>query len=485
METVARVADYIARTGILAPGGRVVVGVSGGTDSLCLLDCLHRLGYSLVLAHLDHRIRPESGEEAESCLRAAQTYAIPAEIGVEDVRAFAEGGYSLEEAGRLLRYRFLARTAKKHGCHVIATGHTADDQAETILMHFLRGSGPDGLRGMLPSARLDDWVGIPEGAGVTLVRPLLGLQREQTLAHCLENGLEPIQDPSNEDQAFFRNRLRQSLLPELETYNPGIRDVLLRTGQVMAAIAEHQEEEVDDAWPEVVEHVGERALRLRMAFLRELPQAIQRALMRRAIWSLKPLLRDVGFEQVARALHFLHGRDSGRRQALVGDLELLRMGEDVLLWAPGSEVSFSDWPQLHSRKQVMLEVPGKVDLAMGWQIVASRTTVSPDGLKGLVEKAGKSRVFLDGELLKGKLHVRGIKAGDRIRPLGMKGRMKVADLYVNEGIPQPVREKWPLVMHRRQIVWVAGLRMAEAARLTEESRKVVELRLVGVEGEAR
>ena len=238
MDASARVADFISRTGMLKAKQPVIVGVSGGADSLCLLDCLHRLRYSLVLAHFDHQLRADSGEDADFCREMAERYGIQAAIEAGDVRAFADQGRSLEEAARLLRYRFLARTANKHGATVIATGHTADDQVETILMHFLRGSGPSGLSGMLPSTALDDWVDIPEGEGVDLIRPLLELTRAQTSGHCREQGLAPIEDSTNQDPSFFRNRLRHELLPELETYNPGVRNVLLRTGHVMSAIAQ-------------------------------------------------------------------------------------------------------------------------------------------------------------------------------------------------------------------------------------------------------
>jgi len=168
MDVSALVADFIARFDLLDAKQKVIVGVSGGTDSLCLLDCLHRLGYPLVLAHLDHQLRSDSDTDADFCRRMAERYGIPVAVEAADVRGFADGGHSLEEAARLLRYRFLVRMAEDFNTNMIATGHTADDQVETILMHFMRGAGPSGLRGMLPATVLDDWVDVPEGDGVML-----------------------------------------------------------------------------------------------------------------------------------------------------------------------------------------------------------------------------------------------------------------------------------------------------------------------------
>lgn len=483
MSVSAQVADFISRTGMLKAQQTVIVGVSGGADSLCLLDCLHRLQYPLILAHLDHQLRPQSQDEAAFCRRMAERYGIPAVIEAEDVRSYADRGHSLEEAARVLRYRFLVRTAKEHGSAVIATGHTADDQVETILMHFLRGAGPSGLGGMLPSAALDDWVDVPDGKGIALVRPLLELTREQTNAHCVALGLEPIQDPSNRDPAFFRNRLRHELLPELETYNPGVRQALLRTGHVMSAVAKLQKDLVREAWPHAVTSAGDKALLLRIGPMLDLPLAIQRALIRHAVMSLDPNLRDLGFEHIARSIEFISARKTGSRQAVIGDLELLHMGDEALLWQPGSKVAFAGFPQMRTQRPRSIKVPGRVKLAQGWELVSTAGKLAAGGQKRLLAEAGENRVFLDADRLEGGLRVRTIEPGDRIQPLGMKGRIKAAELFVNEHIPQPVRPMWPMVVDERQIVWIAGIRMSHSVGLTKDSSRYVELSLVRAESE--
>jgi tRNA(Ile)-lysidine synthetase-like protein len=266
---------------LFRPGDAVVVGVSGGPDSLCLLHLLHglapELGLCLHVAHLDHGLR---GEDARSDARFVAEFAgslgLPCTVGEADVRALAAApGVSLEEAARQARYRFLGEVAHAAGAQTIAVGHNADDQAETVLMHFLRGSGLAGLRGMLPKARLGEYrLGEDDislagrrtssalrgprlvevgGDDLWLIRPLLATPRRAIVAYCVAHGLQPRFDQSNEDTTFFRNRLRHELLPILETYNPAIRAVLARTAAALARDHQIVRAEVEAAWERVYE----------------------------------------------------------------------------------------------------------------------------------------------------------------------------------------------------------------------------------------
>jgi tRNA(Ile)-lysidine synthase len=210
-DLLARVRRYARRYGLLAAGETVVVGVSGGPDSLALLHLLRRLsaelGLSLRVAHLNHGLRGAMADEDASFVASlAASWGLPCTVGQMDVRSTA-AGRSLEEAARQARYRFLAEVAGA-AAGTIAVGHNADDQAETVLMHFLRGTGVAGLRGMLPRTALADYrLGIPAKGQLWLVRPLLGVPRRDIEVYCAKNELEPRFDRSNEDLTFFRNRL--------------------------------------------------------------------------------------------------------------------------------------------------------------------------------------------------------------------------------------------------------------------------------------
>lgn len=477
MNVCATVEQFVHRHGLLPEDARIVVGVSGGADSLCLFDCLHSCGYSLILAHLDHQLRPDSQQDAEFAQKVAERYAVPSVVDRADVRSRMEGSGSLEETARLVRYRFLARVAKQHGTPFVATGHTADDQVETIVMHFLRGAGSAGLRGMLPSTSLDDWTGIPEGEGIMLVRPILDLTREQTEAHCRSIGLQPRMDSSNLDLTFFRNRLRHELLPELATYNPGVKDVILRTGRVMAGLTDLVETLVAEEWSRVVGERGEGTLGFGVAAMRSLPIALQRGLIRKAIARLKPGLRDVDFDSVERAVEFAKSPTPGHTVTLLGGLRMIQIGDEVVLCEEASELRFPEYPQVRSMKTEPLEIDGDVSLAEGWSLSATSKSLSSNEWESLAGEGRPRQIALDARELPSGLTVRAPKPGDRFQPLGMPGSVKVADLFINLHIPKPARDRWPLIVAGDRIVWVVGLRMSHLVRLTKSTREAVVLRL--------
>ena len=206
---------------------RVLVAVSGGPDSVAALLILRQLqpefGFELIVSHFDHQLRPESGTDLAWVRDLCETLGVLCLTGEGDVRrAASEQGSSLEETARRMRYQFLAFVAGEKRAECIVTGHTADDQAETVLQHIIRGSGVRGIRGMLPSGP------VPGASAQTLVRPLLCLRREDTVQVCRENRIEPLVDASNTDLSFSRNRVRAEILPALRDLNPSVSAALVR-----------------------------------------------------------------------------------------------------------------------------------------------------------------------------------------------------------------------------------------------------------------
>jgi len=475
------VAAFIARERLLSARERVVVAVSGGPDSLCLLDCLHRLGYPVRVAHLDHGLRPGSWRDAEFVLRLARRRGLPAIVERADPRDWARRGMSLEEAGRRVRYAFLVRAAREWGAAAIATGHTADDQAETILMHVLRGAGVHGLRGMLPRTPLEAWTGLERAEGMVLVRPLLATWRWQTEAHCRAAALRPRRDATNDDTAFFRNRLRHVLLPELESYNPRVRLGLTHTGEVLRREAELLDEILTDVEPELLRVRRDGALVVPRETFAAQPIAVQRAVLARAAHRLAPNLRDFGFEAIELARGRLEQRRVGRRTALPGGLELIDEGDEVLLIGGGVEPAYSAYPQLTSAEPQAVQPPARIPLREGVLIVSSELEapayVSRRSAVGLTES-----VWLDRARLGPELVVRPPRPGDRMQPLGMRGHRKLADVFNSLHIPAGARRNWPVVTSGEDVVWLAGLRIGHAARLTPSTRTAVEFRVELGEG---
>ena len=385
-DLLAPVRKYAQRYRLFSPGETVVVGVSGGPDSLCLLHLLRRLAPELRLwlhvAHLHHGLRGiEADADATFVAELADCWGLPCTIGRADVTALArEAGQSLEEAARQARYRFLAEIAEAGGAATLAVGHNADDQAETVLMHFLRGSGAAGLRGMLPRTPLDDYrlfrtvfdtghdASAAEGSGETaddqessaldgvnqrhlrsilsdgngeagdplsssdphvvasprlhLVRPLLAIPRAEIEAYCVKHRLAPRIDRSNADTTFFRNRLRHELLPILETYNPGIRDVLSHTAEVLAGDHAVLSRAVEIAWTSLVSVEGPDEVRFSLPGWRGLPLGLQRATCREAIHRLRRSVRDINWEHVERAVWLAREGHTGQVATLAAGLEL-------------------------------------------------------------------------------------------------------------------------------------------------------------------
>lgn len=218
---------FASRERLFRRVSRVLVGVSGGPDSLAAMLLLHRLGpdfgFDVVACHFDHHLREGSADEQRRVRAICEALGLSCITGEGDVAAMAsERRLGVEEAARRMRYQFLAFAAGKERADVVATGHTRDDQAETVLHHILRGSGVRGIRGMVPRSPL------PGAEAQVLVRPLLCLGRVDTVAICSHAGIEPILDPSNADIGFTRNRIRHELLPTLERLNPSAKDALVR-----------------------------------------------------------------------------------------------------------------------------------------------------------------------------------------------------------------------------------------------------------------
>jgi len=292
----SRVLSFVQRYKLIPPGETLVVGVSGGADSVCLLHLLagwqQKLGLNLHVAHLDHQLRgAESEADARYVVSLAGSLGVLVTAGRRDVSAYRdERNCSLEEAARELRYDFLATVAGDVGARRVAVGHTRDDQVETILLHILRGAGTAGLRGIKPCSPLTGGKG--EVTPFLTIRPLLELSREETLRYCRRHRLKPRRDSSNLSPAFLRNRLRLQLLPLLREYNPGIDRALLRLAEIADADVSFIEQQAQQVWEEVAREEGE-VIYLEKKKVASLPLALQRQVIRLAIARVWGDTRDI------------------------------------------------------------------------------------------------------------------------------------------------------------------------------------------------
>jgi len=474
---LARVDHILQQNCHLRPGNLLLIGVSGGADSLCLLDLLVQLGYAVIVAHLNHGLRSESRSDAESVESTARAAGLPCVIGEADVAAYARvHSLSIEEAARSVRYEFLFKQAEQARAQAVAVAHTADDQIETVLMHFLRGSGLSGLRGMQYQSLPSPW-----SAHIPLIRPLLDTWREEIHRYLNDRGITPVEDQTNLDTTIFRNRLRHELLPYLATYNSGIRQVIQRMAWVLEADYQVIAAKLDSAWEDCRVDQGEGYISLRVSDMQLQTEGIRRHLIRRGIASLLPGLRDIDFFTIDRAVRFLNQPSRSQNLELAAGLYLLLEGN--LLWIANRQAALpvKDFPQFPSsgnQVELPLPVPGRVNLKEGWHIHAELTNDFAAAWEGALKNEDPFQAWIDLKPLQAPLVIRARRAGDRIVPLGMAGKsIKVTDLMINLKVPARARKNWPLVWCGNQLIWIPGLRQSNAGLITDETRQAVHLRL--------
>ncbi|MCL4562208.1 MAG: tRNA lysidine(34) synthetase TilS [Chloroflexi bacterium] len=452
----------------------LLAGVSGGPDSLCLLDALHRLGYAVIAAHFNHHLRPEADEDARRVAEMAEERGLRSTLGEGDVAALAEdSAMSVEEAARVKRYEFLFEQARRVNAQAVVVGHTADDQVETVLMHLLRGAGLAGLKGMTYTSLNPEW-----DASIPLVRPLLGIWREETEAYCAEFSLQPVTDASNRDTTYFRNRLRHELIPFLQSYNPRIRTAIWRTSFSLAGDFDTVQQVSRQALANCLQQQSKGYLALDLPNLKGLSPGVQRGVLRLAITRLRPQIRDVDYLSIDRALDFIARPPLSGRTDLLGGLSLIAETDRLYLVDSDARLPETGWLKIDLLTPARLEGPGKVIIADDWALIAEWVDAGDRCLIDLARKASPYEAWLEGERELFPLVVRRRAPGDRFQPLGMDGKwVKLSDFFMNVKLPRRARDRWPLVCAQDQIVWIPRYRPAHAMRITAATRKALYLRL--------
>jgi len=456
--------------------GSAILGVSGGPDSLCMLYLARQItSLDITVAHFNHKLRLGVDQEVEFVRQVAGQLGLPFVTDSADVRKFAsENHLSLEEASRLLRYRFLFAQARIRHASVVAVGHTADDQVETILMHFLRGAGLAGLKGMAGSTCPNEF-----DREIPLVRPILHLWRKETEAYCQVQNLHPVHDPSNTDETFYRNRLRYSLIPELEKYNPRFKGTLLRTAEALAGDYEVLVNSIDSVWPKVIREVGPGYLAFQASSLDGIPAGLLRNIFRRGMETLRPNMRNLDFNSLQRASDFTIAQKKpgvgslSRKVELCEGLFLQREGEILYLAGFEADLPSQQWPQVSSCCVVGINQ----QIPLNNQTLLSVFEV---GIKNTIDLAEENwdpyTAWMDADITGDTFTVRTVRPGDRIKLMGMdEHSIKLSDLFVNVKLPKRARGKWPLIIAGDDIAWVPGLRLAHWVRITENTKRVVRL----------
>ena len=442
-----------------------IIGLSGGADSLALFHALTTLvsAEQLVVAHLDHQLRSESAEEATFVANISAEWGVRCKIGRIDVRAWAKREQrSLEDAARTARYHFLAQVATEYEAHAVIVAHHADDQAETVLMRLLRGTGVMGLRGLQSVAT------VPFHPHLPLWRPLLEITRQQIELYCQEHQLQPRHDASNDDLTYFRNRIRHRWLPALAEESPQLPSKLCQLAEIVSAEDALMAQLTVETWHKIVRESGEHWFKVDLKTWRALPLALQRRVLRHGLTLLDQSV-EVGFRPIEQARHLLLHGSVGAQTSLTQQW-LLRVGYDDFTIAEAQALLPITVPQIVGRIPQPLPIGGRVDLSDHWYIEATQVDLLP------AQPWDRWEAYLQLPI-ETLLWVRGRIAGDRIRPMGLHGRStKLKEVMIDRKIPQAWREHWPLVVSDHHLVWFVGQMIDDRVPVREDQiRPIVRL----------
>jgi tRNA(Ile)-lysidine synthase len=438
-------------------GDTVIVAVSGGPDSVALLDILaslRELRLAIIVAHMNHNLRGiESDADEEFVRDLAGEYGFIFEVAAVDVREVSKRRrLSLEEAGRVTRYAWLDTVAAKYGTSLVALGHHADDQAETFLLRLLRGSGTTGLGGMKPLS------------AEKYVRPLLRLTRSEIISYLEKKGLRYRNDSSNDDINFLRNRIRHECIPYLRSYNPALTERINMTAEVLAADEAVLEAVTEQAFAQYSGSDGSGPL-LRLQGVRtELP-GVRMRLYRRAILAVKRDLARITSSHLKQIDRLVFSSCPSGNLSLPERLKVVRSYE-TLLFSFGERISDAGaW-------EVTIDGPGSYLLPEGGRITIE-IVAAPENPGSLP----LNRACFDAVTVRFPLTVRTYRPGDRFRPFGMSGSKKVKDFFIDSKVPMGVRRRLPILFSGKDLLWICGLRVAEAGRISSATREVLEVEI--------
>jgi tRNA(Ile)-lysidine synthase len=440
---ISRVEKTIRTQCLIQPGDTLVVALSGGADSTALLDLLTRLpdyNLRLIATHLNHCLRgAESDADQEFCRLLAERYSIPFEFRRVDVSKLSEDNrLNLEDAGRRARIELFDEISRKYGAAAVVLAHHADDQAETILMRLLRGSGMAGLSGM--SYR--------NGRGY--VRPLLDVTRSEIEQYLNGRKLEWREDASNSDTVYLRNRVRHQLLPQLEQYNPDIRSALAATASIISGDEALLVELTEKAFTASCLLEGGRVV-CSIGQLRELNLALKRRVLRHAIKQLSGTLEGISLSHIDSVGDLIDSLRPNSRLSLPQQIVALREYDSLVITRLSAVDCDPDF-------ELLITEPGQYQLANGGSLTVTETGIFP-------YSKDPDSVSFDPEKLPFPWLVRTFRPGDRMMPFGMSGTKKVKDIFIDKKIPLSERRQIPLLFCGDDLIWIASVCTSEIGRI--------------------
>lgn len=470
---LTRLADAVESQSLWPDGATVVLGVSGGVDSMALLDGLHRLVADgrlkayLHVAHLNHQLRgAASDEDADFVAEAARKRGIDVTVKSDNIAEQAHGGRgSIEEVARHKRYEFFAQVCVNVGSKTVAVAHQADDQAETVIHRIARGTGLRGLGGIRARRTLE-----PDGE-IVLVRPLLGFRREALRAYLEQHQLPFRDDATNDDDTYTRSRIRRYVMPMLaEHINPNVTDALLRLADQARSLDEYLQDRAAQILETLVVSRTDREVVLNTRALTRKSRILQTEVFRQALLALGMGEQDVSYAHLSSLADLAHRPEGGKEIHLPGGV-VVRRDYDRLTFS-----SLSEAPHELAAANVSVIVPGTTTLPIRrMELVAENDAFELGAFQQWRSRTNRMEEWLDFDAVRFPLVVRSRREGDRFWPLGAPGTKKLADFFKEQRIPSAARDRVAVLCDMLGPVWIVPYRIDERVKVTRSTRRVLRL----------
>ena len=448
---------------------KIVLGLSGGADSICLLDILHQLGFKVVVAYFNHQLRQSMDGEVRFVKKVVEKYGYDFKLGAEDIINLAQKtNKGIEETARFFRYQFLMKVANDTNSSLVMVAHHADDQVETILMNLIRGTGLNGLIGM-------DYVSYGEfSKSIPIIRPLLDVWKDEIMSFCEDNDLTFIIDETNTDEVFTRNSIRASLIPFLEKYNPNFKQGLIRTRGVLhddhTFITQYSENIIED----VIYLQKTNFVEINIRTLRLYPVSVQRYIINSMLRDYFNIGKKKSFNLIENIRKVLTREITSHYSKLLKDLQVIVEKDRGYLLTNTDDLECEGGLKLEN-DMAEVTIPGFTPINQNWCLKSA--VLSIDEVRDIFKKNENNySAYLDADFAEGEVIMRKRQVGDRYAPLGLSGHsMKLSDFWINKGFPKRFRENWPLIISNEKLIWIPGFQPAFNVRITESTKHVLQL----------
>ncbi len=458
VDALQQAENTIKKYNMIEMNDKIVAGISGGPDSMCMLHILIRLreiyNLSIYGAHLNHQFRGEEADrDAEYVKYICREWGIPVFFKVFDVPAFAkESGLSAEDAGRIIRYRLYDEAVSKVGANKIAVAHNLNDHIETIFMNLIRGSGVEGLIGI-------------EAIRDKIIRPLINTNRKDIEEYCDTNGIIPRIDKTNLEPIYGRNKVRLELIPYIEeNLNANIMNTLNRFSDIVFIENDFLDKESQKAFLDVAKHF-DNSIKYSIIKLSSLHTALKRRVIRIGIEKLSGSLKNIEYKHIEDILNIINNKT----------------GSAVML--PKGIIAYVSYDNLIIKHNIKEETEkfcynlefDKDNFIPSLKLSILLDSVSKEKIYDL--KYMTDEVYIDKEGIKDSLVIRSRNAGDMFSPIGFKGSKKLKSYFIDEKVPREERDSIELIADGKEIVWVVGKRLSEKYKITENTKEAVRIRI--------